>query len=166
MTDVVGIFDPFGPTGVPDPTIIQTVPKPHYFFLWLYALLALLPPGLETPAILLGSVTVIAALLLLPFLFGEGEKSWRRRPIAVLTIILIAVSLAHLPILLDTLPWSPEMNAWSGEPVPQDFLRGRTALERQGALVFQGKQCRNCHALEGKGGQRGFENWRNLGRIE
>jgi len=47
------------------------------------------------------------------------------------------------------------MNAWSGEPVPQEFLQGRTALERQGALVFQGKQCRNCHALEGTGGQRG-----------
>lgn len=148
-------FGPFGPTGVPDPTIIQTVPKPDYFFLWLYALLALLPPSLETPAILLGSVAVIAALLLLPFLFGEGEKNWRRRPIAVLTIILIAVSLGTFTHLAGYTPWSPEMNAWSGEPVPQDFLRGRTALERQGALVFQGKQCRNCHALEGKGGQRG-----------
>jgi ubiquinol-cytochrome c reductase cytochrome b subunit len=148
-------FGPFGPTGVPDPTIIQTVPKPDYFFLWLYALLALLPPALETPAILLGSVSVIAALLLLPFLFGEGEKSWRRRPIAVLTIILIAVSLGTFTHLAGYTPWSPEMNAWSGEPVPQDSLRGRTALERQGALVFQGKQCRNCHSLKGTGGQRG-----------
>ena len=47
------------------------------------------------------------------------------------------------------------MDAWSGEPVPQEFLLGRTALERQGALVFQGKQCHNCHTLQGKGGQRG-----------
>ena len=148
-------FGPFGPTGEPDPTIIQTVPKPDYFFLWLYALLALLPPSLETPAILLGSVSVIVALLLLPFLFGEGEKSWRRRPIAVLTILLIAVTLGTFTHLAGYSPWSPEMNAWSGEPVPQDFLRGRTALERQGALVFQGKQCRNCHALERTGGQRG-----------
>ena len=45
-------FGPFGPTGRPDPTIIQTVPKPDYFFLWLYALLSLLPPSLETPALL------------------------------------------------------------------------------------------------------------------
>src|SRR5246500_1125211 len=29
-------FGPFGPTGQPDPTIIQTAPKPDYFFLWLY----------------------------------------------------------------------------------------------------------------------------------
>jgi ubiquinol-cytochrome c reductase cytochrome b subunit len=146
---------PFGPTGEPDPTIIQTVPKPDYFFLWLYAVLALLPPSLETPAILVGGAGVIAALLFLPFLFGEGEKSWRRRPLAILTILLIAVSLATFTHLAGYTPWSPDMNAWSGEPVPQEFLHGRTALERQGALVFQGKQCRNCHALNGKGGQRG-----------
>ena len=47
------------------------------------------------------------------------------------------------------------MSAWSGEPVPQGLLQGTTALERQGALVFQAKQCRNCHALEERGGQRG-----------
>src|SRR5579859_8034724 len=41
-------FGPFGPSGRPDPTIIQTAPKPDYFFLWLYALLSLLPPSLET----------------------------------------------------------------------------------------------------------------------
>jgi ubiquinol-cytochrome c reductase cytochrome b subunit len=148
-------FGPFGPTGQPDPTIIETVPKPDYFFLWLYALLALLPPALETAAILVGSLTVIVALLLLPFLFGEGEKSWRRRPVAVLTIILIAVTLGTFTHLAGYTPWSPQMNAWSSEPVPEKFLRGRTALERQGALVFQGKQCHNCHALDDKGGQRG-----------
>ena len=87
------LFGPFGPTGQPDPTIIQTVPKPDYFFLWLYALLALLPPSLETVAVLLGPAVVIGALLLLPFLSGEGEKSWRRRHIAVMSIMLIAVTL-------------------------------------------------------------------------
>jgi ubiquinol-cytochrome c reductase cytochrome b subunit len=47
------------------------------------------------------------------------------------------------------------MNAWSGDPVPEQFLHGTTALERQGALVFQAKQCRNCHALDKSGGLRG-----------
>src|SRR6202050_1745831 len=28
-------FGPFGPSGPPNPTIIQTAPKPDYFFLWL-----------------------------------------------------------------------------------------------------------------------------------
>jgi ubiquinol-cytochrome c reductase cytochrome b subunit len=148
-------FGPFGPTGQPDPTIIQTAPKPDYFFLWLYAVLSYLPPSMETPALLIGPVIIIGALLLLPFLSGEGEKSWRRRPIAVLTILLVAVMLATLTHLAGYTPWSPLMSAWSAEPIPPRFLQHRTALERQGALVFQAKQCHNCHALEGKGGQRG-----------
>jgi ubiquinol-cytochrome c reductase cytochrome b subunit len=148
-------WGPFGPTGRPDPTIIQTVPKPDYFFLWLYALLSLLPPSLETPALLIGPVVIIVALLLLPILSGEGEKSWRRRPIAVLTLLLTAVTLATFTRLAEFAPWSPHMNAWSGDPVPESMLRGTTALERQGALVFQAKQCRNCHALGEGGGARG-----------
>jgi len=148
-------FGPFGPTGQPDPTIIQTVPKPDYFFLWLYALLSLLPPSLETPALQIGPVLAIIGLLLLPFLSGEGEKSWRRRPIAVLTVLLIAITLGTFTHLAGYTPWSPHMNAWSGDPVPEQLLQGRTALERQGALVFQVKQCRNCHSLGNLGGQRG-----------
>ena len=148
-------FGPFGPTGKPDPTIIQTVPKPDYFFLWLYGLLSLLPPSLETPALIIGPVIVILGLLLLPFLSGEGEKSWKRRPIAVLTVLLIAITLGTFTHLAQFAPWSPHMNAWSGDPVPERFVHGTTALERQGALVFQAKQCRNCHSLGELGGQRG-----------
>ena len=148
-------FGPFGPSGQPDPTIIQTAPKPDYFFLWLYALLSLLPPSLETPALLIGPVLAIIGLLLLPFLSGEGEKSWKRRPIAVLTVLLIAITLGTFTHLAEFAPWSPHMNAWSGDPIPGQFVHGTTALERQGALVFQAKQCRNCHALGDSGGQRG-----------
>src|SRR5207245_4811703 len=148
-------FGPFGPTGQPDPTIIQTAPRPDYFFLWLYGLLSYLPPSMETPALLIGPVVAIAFLVLLPFLSGDGEKSWRRRPIAVLTVLLIAIILGTLTHLAGYTPWSPHMNAWSGDPMPEQFLHGRTALERQGALVFQVKQCRNCHSLGDLGGQRG-----------
>jgi ubiquinol-cytochrome c reductase cytochrome b subunit len=152
---VAAYFGPFGPSGRPDPTIIQTVPRPDYFFLWLYALLSLLPPQMETPALLIGPVIAILFLLLLPFLFGEGEKSWRRRPIAVLTILLVAVVLGTFTDLAGHAPWSPVMDAWSGDPIPQQFLQKRSALERQGALIFQLKQCHNCHALGEEGGKRG-----------
>ena len=152
---VAAYFGPFGPSGRPDPTIIQTVPRPDYFFLWLYALLSLLPPQMETPALLIGPVIALLFLLLLPFLFGEGQKSWRRRPIAVLTILLVAVVLGTFTDMAGHAPWSPVMDAWSGDPIPQQFLQRRTALERQGALIFQLKQCHNCHALGDEGGKRG-----------
>jgi ubiquinol-cytochrome c reductase cytochrome b subunit len=150
-----GVFGPFGPSGPPDPTIIQTAPRPDFFFLWLYALLSLLPPSAETPILLIAPAVVVAGLLALPFLAGEGEKSWRRRPIAVLTVLLGAVTLGALTRLGGQAPWSPSMNAWSASPIPAQYVKGHTALQRQGALVFQNKQCHNCHALGGDGGKRG-----------
>ena len=47
------------------------------------------------------------------------------------------------------------MNAWIADPVPEHLIRGTTALQRQGVLVFQAKQCRNCHALGDTGAERG-----------
>jgi ubiquinol-cytochrome c reductase cytochrome b subunit len=52
-------------------------------------------------------------------------------------------------------PWSPVMDAWSGDPIPMAYLKDRTPLEHQGALIFQAKQCHNCHSLGGEGGKRG-----------
>ncbi len=148
-------FGPFGPGGQPDPTIIQTAPRPDFFFLWIYATLSFLPPAAETPILLIGPVIAIVVLLALPFVSGEGEKSWKRRPIAVLTILVIAVALATLTHLGEHTPWSPVMSAWSSLPIPAEDLQGRTALERRGALVFQAKQCHNCHSLGDAGGKRG-----------
>ena len=91
----------------------------------------------------------------MPLVAGEGEKHWSRRPVAVLMVMMIAVSLGALTSLATYTPWSPIMDAWSADPVPPKFLKGRTPLEREGALVFQDKQCRNCHALDGVGGMRG-----------
>ncbi len=149
------LFGPKGPTGTPDPTIIQTVPKPDFFFLWIYSALAFLPPSIETPVMLIAPIIGIAVLIALPFVAGVGEKSWHRRPVAVLVVIILAVGWGTLTHLGEYTPWSPKMDAWSGDAVPVYFVRGTTPLERQGALVFQSKQCRNCHALGGVGGQRG-----------
>ncbi len=140
-------FGPFGPSGQPDPTIIQTAPKPDFAFLWIYAVLAFLPPTLETPFLLIVPIVIIGCLLLLPLFAGEGEKHWSRRPVAVLTVALIAVTLGVFTRLGTYTPWSPIMDAWTSDPIPVQYLHGRTPLERQGALVLQDKQCRNCHSL-------------------
>jgi ubiquinol-cytochrome c reductase cytochrome b subunit len=148
-------FGPFGPTGQPDPTIIQTAPRPDFAFLWIYAVLAYLPPSIETPVMFIAPVLVIGAMLLLPLVSGEGEKHWSRRPVAVLMVAVIAVTLGAFTRLGMYTPWSPIMNAWTSAPVPEVDLKDRTPLEREGALVFQNKQCRNCHSIGGAGGMRG-----------
>ena len=148
-------FGPFGPSGQPDPTIVRTVPKPDFFFLWIYAALAYLPPSMETPCILIAPIIGIGILLALPFYASEGEKSWHRRPVAVLVLTTVAVTWGVLTHLASYTPWSPHMDAWSADPVPAQYLRTATPLVRQGAAVFQAKQCRNCHAIGGHGGDRG-----------
>ena len=149
------IFGPYGPGGPPDPTIIQTVPKPDYFFLWIYSVLSFLPNWAETPAVLIAPVLGIGGLLALPFLAGIGEKSWYRRPVAVISVATLALAFATLTHLGTYTPWSPKMQAWSGDAVPVKYIHGRTPLELQGANVLQVKQCRNCHMLGGTGGERG-----------
>jgi ubiquinol-cytochrome c reductase cytochrome b subunit len=149
------IFGPHGPRGVPDPTVIDTVPTPDFYFLSLFALFALLPPWTETAVLLVGLPLGIVFLLAVPFLAGTGEKSWRRRPVAVLAVLLIVVTVVTLAALGVIVPWSPVMDAWSGLPTPAMYVKGRTPLELQGAVVLQNKQCRNCHSLGGEGGRRG-----------
>ncbi|HWA93543.1 MAG TPA: cytochrome b N-terminal domain-containing protein [Terracidiphilus sp.] len=148
-------FGPIGPGGPPDPTIIQTAPRPDTPFLWIFSLLSLLPAELETPFILVAPVLAIGAMLLLPLFAAEGERHWARRPIAVLSVSVIAVVFGLLTHYGSTTPWSPVMNAWSGDPIPVEYLHDRTPLELRGALVLQYKQCRDCHALGGVGGKRG-----------
>jgi ubiquinol-cytochrome c reductase cytochrome b subunit len=148
-------FGPFGPGGPPDPTIIQATPKPDFAFLWIYAILAFLPPSIETPVMLVVPVLAIAGMLLLPVFASQGERHWSRRPVAVLMVAVIALTLGIFTRLGMYTPWSPIMGAWTADPIPPRYLLTRTPLERQGALVLQDKQCRNCHSLAGAGGLRG-----------
>jgi ubiquinol-cytochrome c reductase cytochrome b subunit len=149
------ISGPYGPNGQPDPTVVQAVPRPDFFFLWAFAALALLPADLETPLLIVGPVIGVGLLIALPLVSGTGEKNWRRRPLPMIIALVAVVALVALTQLATYSPWSPEMDAWSSAPIPQKLLVGRSALERQGAVVFQAKQCRNCHSLGHEGGQRG-----------
>ena len=152
---VAALVGPIGPNGQPDPTIIRTVPRPDFFFLWLFSVFALLPAWTETFLMLSGPVVAIGVLFALPFLSATGEKSYRRRPFSVLIVILTFLIIGSLTWLGTFSPWSPVMEAWSGAPTPVDYVKGRSPLELQGALLIQSKQCRNCHSLGGEGGRRG-----------
>lgn len=149
------VFGPKGPNGPPNPTIVDTSPRPDFYFLSIFAALALLPDWMEVMVMFGAPAVMILFLLALPFLSNTGEKSARRRPVAVLSVIFIMLVLGVLTYLGETEPWSPRMSAWSGDAVPVQYVKGRTPLELHGALVFQNKQCRNCHALGGEGGERG-----------
>jgi ubiquinol-cytochrome c reductase cytochrome b subunit len=152
---LAAILGPKGPSGPPDPTLAGANPRPEWPFLWLFALLSLSPAGAETFIMLVFPVILIGILFLVPFLSSRGERAPSRRPVAVLAVIVVYTVLGVLTYQGVTAPWSPQMTAWSGEPVPEDLVRNSTPLRLQGAALFQNKDCRNCHALQGSGGRRG-----------
>jgi ubiquinol-cytochrome c reductase cytochrome b subunit len=149
------VLGPKGPFGPPDPLEIDTLPRPDFYFMWIFAVAALMPDYMETVALLVGPPIAILALIALPFLNNTGEKHWSRRPVAVIAVVFLYMSLGLLTVWGITSPWSPVMWGWSSLPIKKEFLEGRTPLELQGAVVMQQKQCRNCHAIGGVGGHRG-----------
>jgi ubiquinol-cytochrome c reductase cytochrome b subunit len=149
------IFGPNGPNGIPDPTLINANPRPEWYFLPVFGLASLSPPSLEGVILLGVPPLAILALILLPFVAGRGQRAPNRRPVAVMAVIVICATVGVFGWLGHKAPWSPEMDAWSGLPVPEHMLRKRTPRELEGAVVFQNKDCRNCHALDGLGGKRG-----------
>ena len=152
---IAAVVGPKGPTGPPDPTLGGANPRPEWPFLWLFALLSLSPPEAETFVILVFPVLLIAVLFLVPFLSNRGERAPSRRPVAVLAVVVAYAIFGVLTYQGATSPWSPKMTAWSSDPVPENLVRNSTPLQLQGAVVFQNKNCRNCHALEDVGGRRG-----------
>src|SRR5262245_31304922 len=152
---VAAVVGPKGPSGPPDPTLAGANPRPEWPFLWLFALLSLSPASAETFIILVFPILLVVALFAVPFVSNRGERAPSRRPVAVLAVVVIYATLGALTYQGATSAWSPKMTAWSGEPVPEGLVRNSTPLRLQGAALFQNKDCRNCHALQGSGGQRG-----------
>src|SRR6266480_4646365 len=149
---IAALVGPKGPTGPPNPILGGANPRPEWPFLWLFGLLSLSPAAAETFVILVFPVILILALFVVPLISNRGERAPRGRPVAVLAVVVIYTVFAALTYQGATAPWSPQMSAWSGDPIPESIVRRSTPRQLQGAVVFQNKDCRNCHALEGSGG--------------
>ncbi|HLI27999.1 MAG TPA: cytochrome b N-terminal domain-containing protein [Chloroflexota bacterium] len=135
-----------------DPTILQAYPRPDWYFLWYFAILALIPPQLESWVIVGFPLLVGIVLLLLPFVAPVGERSPRRRPWAVGVAGLALISIVALLNEGRRAPWSPVLPA---PALPAAVVQPLTGPARHGATVFMEKGCHNCHTIAGTGGQRG-----------
>ena len=82
---------------------------------------------------------LIAALFLVPFVSNRGERAPSRRPVAVLAVIVIYTALGVLTYQGASSPWSPQMTAWSGAPVPEGLVRTSTPLRLEGAVVSKAR---------------------------
>lgn len=150
---VVGLamtVGPKGPAEPPDPTRMPAEPKPDWFLIWYYGLLALKPAKLETLVMVYLPILVVVGLFALPLISNRGERSPLRRPWAVLAVAMVAVALAVLTDLGVRAPWVMEFRA-ERLPPPE----GASATVREGARLFHERGCQHCHAVDGVGGEYG-----------
>jgi ubiquinol-cytochrome c reductase cytochrome b subunit len=135
----------------PDPSILEAYPRPDWYFLWYFALLALTPQSLETVIIVLGPLVFGAALLLLP-LSNTGARRARQRPWAPLLVVFMWTTIATFWIAGERADWSPDFNA---PPLPAPVVRSNDPVVLEGARLFHEKGCEYCHQIAGYGGKRG-----------
>ncbi len=83
-----------------DPTTTTYVPRPEWYFFFLFELLRVIKPPELVPLATIGIPTIcMVLLLLLPFYDRNPERRPERRPIATTAAILTIISMAYLTFL-------------------------------------------------------------------
>jgi menaquinol-cytochrome c reductase cytochrome b/c subunit len=119
-----------------DPTTTTYVPRPEWYFFFLFELLRVLKPPWLTPIATIGIPTIaMVLLLLLPFYDRNPERRPERRPIATTAGILTIIAMAYLTYL----------GATAGSPTEID-LEVAAELEPGKQVVAQ-EGCLACHKL-------------------
>ena len=136
----------------PDPTIVQAYPRPDLYFLWYFAVLALVPPALENYVIIGGPLLLGFLLFMLPLVANKGERSPLRRPWAMAFVLATLLMVGTLWIAGEQAKWSPNFNA---PAIPASAVASNSVSVQTGAKLFLSKGCAYCHTMAGQGGERG-----------
>jgi menaquinol-cytochrome c reductase cytochrome b/c subunit len=123
-----------------DPTTTTYVPRPEWYFFFLFELLRVLKPPALVPLATVGIPTIaMVLLLLLPFYDRGPERRPERRPIATTAGIMTIVAMAYLTFL----------GAEAGSPteieltVAKEYEAGKEVAAQSGCLA--------CHLFEHNG---------------
>ena len=117
-----------------DPTTTTYVPRPEWYFFFLFELLRVIKPAVLTPLATIGVPTIcLVLLIMLPFIDRNPERRPERRPIATTAGILTIFAMGYLTYL----------GAAAGSPTEIE-MEVPANLE-QGKLVAAQSGCLACH---------------------
>jgi menaquinol-cytochrome c reductase cytochrome b/c subunit len=119
-----------------DPTTTTYVPRPEWYFFFLFELLRVIKPASLVPLATIGVPTVLMILMILvPFIDRGPERRPQRRPIALLTAVFVIASMGYLTYL----------GAAAGSPNEIDLKVA--AQYEPGKLVTAQSGCLACHKI-------------------
>ncbi len=126
-----------------DPTTTTYVPRPEWYFFFLFELLRVIKPAVLTPLATIGVPTICMILLIaLPFIDRSPERRPERRPIATIAGIFTICAMGYLTYL----------GAVAGSPNEIEYEVA--AQYEPGKLVVAQSGCLACHKIgeNGNGG--------------
>jgi menaquinol-cytochrome c reductase cytochrome b/c subunit len=131
-----------------DPTTTTYVPRPDWYFFFLFEVLRVIKPPAFTPFATIGVPTLCMILLfLLPFYDRSPERRIERRPIALAAAIATILAIAYLTY----------EGASAGSPnsvdlkAPSTLSQAQVATFNAGKLVVAQSGCLACHIIGDNG---------------
>jgi hypothetical protein len=119
-----------------DPTTTTYVPRPEWYFFFLFEVLRIIKPAVLTPVATIGVPTLCMVLLiLLPFFDRGPERRPERRPIATIAGILTIFAMGYLTYL----------GAAAGSPNSIEYEVAEQYEE--GKLIVAQSGCLACHKI-------------------
>jgi ubiquinol-cytochrome c reductase cytochrome b subunit len=131
-----------------DPADSSAVPRPDWYFLFLFQMLKLLPGWLEPLGSIVFPGVVVAALLLVPFLDRTRPAAPRRRTAAMAVAGAAAVAWTLLTAAAIVTAPRPPASRPQPAPVARDW-RTLAPAELAGVALFRQQECGVCHNLAG-----------------
>lgn len=125
---------------VANPSETGYVPRPEWFFLYMFQLLKYFPGELEFVGAMVVPAVVVIAMLLLPYVDTNPHRLPRRRPFAMLLAAGMFAGMTTLGIMgLASTPRHKELSR----------------QQKIGEKLFLDLRCSTCHGINGGGGNAG-----------
>jgi mono/diheme cytochrome c family protein len=126
-----------------DPSDANYVPRPEWYFLFLFQLLKYFPGKIEWVGTTVVPILAVLALLLLPFYDRSPFRHWRKRKLGLSIMSLGVIAIVVLTLL-----------AVVSTPAQEEFSSSFSVIDQ----IVAGQdlysiECVECHGSEGEGGE-------------
>ena len=120
------------------------IPRPEWYFLFLFELLKFFPGQLEWLGTAIIPTLAVLVLFLLPLIDRNPSRYWRKRKFAIAAMSAVVAGIIALTILAAvTTPPQPETETVAGT-ISEQIVLGEE---------LYGLNCVECHGADGEGGE-------------
>ena len=127
-----------------DPSDSTYIPRPEWYFLFLFQMLKYFPGSLEWLGTTIIPIIAVLALFLLPFYDRNSRRFWKGRPWAISIMSVMVIGIVALTVLAVVTTPAQEVTGTIAGSISEQILAGQDLYS---------VNCTECHGPEGEGGE-------------